>query len=371
MKIYKISWIMIILFTACSTPKRPHNSEVTLIGEGSSMALPLSDKFFKEVKKTLPFSVEYKSSDSFSGIASLTNNQVDFALSSVPMTDEMMQKNPEILHIPIAAAGINFAYNLPGEEFSLYTDPVYFTPEILAKILNKKITKWNDPEIVKLNQLVAENKTRKFPDLPITWIQRSFDSGDTFLVTTFLNKATSEWKKGLYTKFSTNNSTVSGDTSLELILNLMKIPGALTYVPMIYGVQNNIALIRIKNFLGTYGRGCNFRTLEAMKVVKPTKDNRVDLTYPHQGLEAGVATSMIYMLIKKEQNYNNKTKEQAQELVNLIDWMLSPVAQRQLEPLFFAGLTPSFRKSARTMLSNITYNGAVLLPTSKNKNNKS
>lgn len=366
MKIYKIiSIIIIISAVSCSTPKRPTKQRLLLTGQGSSMILPLSDKLFKDIYKHLPISVEYSINDSFMGINALISNSTDFALSSIAMDDKMSKDNPDILHIPIAAAGINFAYNIPGEEFSLYADPVYLTPEILAKIINRKITKWNDPEIITLNNKVAENKTRVFPDLPITFIQRSKKSGDTTLVTTFLDKATATWTQGRKKILPTNEKTISGETSFDLMLNLLNIPGSLTYVPMIYGVQNNIPLIRIKNHLGTYGRGCNFRTLEAMKANQPTTDNRVDLTYPKKGKEAGVATSMMYILVKKEQNYNNRTKEQAQQLVNLIDWLLSPIAQRQLEPLFFASLTPSFRNSARTTLSNITYEGQQLLPNLK------
>ncbi|MGL6082636.1 MAG: hypothetical protein ACRC4N_09315, partial [Gammaproteobacteria bacterium] len=169
------------------------------------------------------------------------------------------------------------------------------------------------------------------------------------------------WKGGRTNKLPSGNK--EGETALDLMKTLVQTPGGLTYTTMIYGIQNNIPLIRIRNYLGVYGRGCNFRTLEAMKVAATNSDNRVDLTYPQEGMESGVATGMMYILIKKEQNYNNKTKAQAQSLVDFIDWLLSPTAQRELEPLYFTGLTPKFRYSARTMLSNVVYDGEQLIPT--------
>ncbi len=361
-------YILLICMTSCGeAPKRAtHTVTATLKGHGSSFMLPMTDKLFKDYQSSTTVKIDYISENSYAGIDSIIANEVDFALATVHLTDAQAKAHPDVLHIPVAAAGINFAYNVPG--FILNADPIYITPEILVKILDRKITNWNDPEIYEANQIAAVTKDRTFPDLPITFIQRSENSGDTYLLTKFLSKATPTWKGGVTNKLPMNNYRLEGKSALDLMTTLVQTPGALTYTTMIYGIQNNIPLIRIRNFLGTYGRGCNFRSTEAMKVAQTNIDNRVDFTYPQhptQAKEAGVATGVMYMLVKQEQNYNNKTKEQAQELVDLIDWMLSPVAQRELDPLFFAALTPKFRHASRVMLSNMTYNGEQLLPTQK------
>ncbi|MGL5956449.1 MAG: phosphate ABC transporter substrate-binding protein PstS [Brevinema sp.] len=355
-----------LITLSCTTPQRPISTPKninSLTGKGSSFVLPMTSKLFPMFEKNYTIRINYETQNSYVGIDALITSEVDFALTSVPLTDQQYKDNPDILHIPIAAAGINFAYNIPGAEFSLNADPVYLTPEILAKILNHQITHWNDPEITDLNKKVAEDTTRVFPNLPISVIQRADISGDTYLLTSFLTKATSLWKNGQTNKLPSGNK--EGATALDLMKTLVQTPGGLTYTTMIYGIQNNIPLIRIRNHLGVYGRGCNFRTLEAMKVASTNTDNRVDLTYPQEGRESGVATGIMYILIKKEQNYNNKTKAQAQNLVDFIDWLLSPTAQRELEPLYFSGLTPKFRYAAHTMLSNAVYDGEQLVPTKK------
>ncbi len=355
--------MLCILITSCGTPQRPTKTyKATLIGNGSSFSLPLSSLLFKKYTQDANIKIDYTSENSYLGIDTLINQEVDFALSMATLTDKQIKQNPDILHIPVAAASINLAYNIPKKGFSLSDDPIYLTPDLLAQILNKQITKWNDPKIIAINKEASITKDRVFPDLPITLIQRSTNSADTDLLTKFLAKSAPSWKHRNITKLPLSDSTIERKTTLEMMQVLSQTPGALTYTTMIYGVQNNIPLLRIKNYLGVYGRGCNFRTLESMKVAQTNIDNRVDLTYPHEGREAAVASGFSYILVKKEQNYNNRTKEQAQETVNFINWLLSPSAQRELEPIFFASLTPKFRNAAKKTLAEITYDGKLLIP---------
>ncbi len=362
-----LSIALVLIFGACTAPQRTQRVvSTTLKGVGSSFVLPFSHTLFRDYEKHSTVKIDYTTTNSYVGMEELFEGEVDFALSSIFLTDEQVQQHPDILHIPVAAAGINFAYNVPGADFALNGDPIYITPEIFAKILNQKITNWNDPEILAVNMQVAENKRRVFPDLPITFIQRSEPSGDTYVMTTFLDKATPLWTGGKTNKLPLKDGFKEAGSSLDMMRILVDTPGALTYTTMIYGLQNNIPLLRIRNYLGTYGRGCNFRSTEAMKHTETNADNRVDLTYTTEGQEAGVATAMIYMLIRQDQNYNNRTKEQAQSLVNMIGWLLSPAAQRQLDPLFFALLTPKFRHSANVMLSNVTYDGQHIYPVLQN-----
>ena len=352
-----------IIIASCGAPQRPTKTyTATLTGNGSSFSLPLSSLLFKKYMQDANIKIDYTSENSYLGIDALINQEVDFALSIATLTDKQVQQNPDILHIPVAAASINFAYNIPNKGFSLSDDPIYLTPDLLAQILNKQITKWNDPKIIAINKEAAITKDRVFPDLPITLIQRSTNSADTDLLTKFLTKSAPSWKHGNITKLPFSDGTMERKTTLEMMQLLSQTPGALTYTTMIYGIQNNIPLIRVKNYLGIYGRGCNFRTLESMKVAETNMDNRVDLTYPHEGREAAVASGFSFILVKKEQNYNNRTKEQAQETVNFINWLLSPAAQRELEPLFFASLTPKFRNAAKKTLAELTYDGEPLTP---------
>lgn len=357
-----VTILFVLLFiSSCGTPKKP-SEKISLQGSGSSFTLPYSSTFFPLFNKNAKININYLSENSYVGIEDLISNKTDFALSSIYLSDKKVQENPDILHIPVAAAGVNFAYNIPLERFSLQDDPVYLTPEILTKMITKKITHWNDPEIIAINKKVALDKDRVFPDLPITFIQRSVNSGDTVLLTTFLNKADSAWNIGITNLLPPIKGNIAHPQALDLMKELVQTPGGFTFTTMIYGLQNNIPLARIRNQLNVYGRGCNFRSKEAMKVADTNSDNRVDITYPNAGPESGVATGFMYILVHKEQNYNNRSKAQAQATVDFINWLLSPYAQRRLDPLFFASLTPKFRYVARQALAQMTYNGELLTP---------
>ena len=132
--------ILCIIITNCSTPQRPIKIyKATITGLGSSFSLPLSSLLFKKFTKESNINISYTAENSYTGIDAIINQEVDFALSMAALTDQQLKENPDILHIPIAAASINFAYNIPEKGFSIFDDPVYLTPELLVQILNGMI----------------------------------------------------------------------------------------------------------------------------------------------------------------------------------------------------------------------------------------
>ncbi|MGL4560986.1 MAG: substrate-binding domain-containing protein, partial [Brevinema sp.] len=277
----------------------------------------------------------------------------------------------DILHIPISVTGINFVYNIPEKGFGLYDEPVYLTADLITEILLGVITNWNDPKISELNKKISANPTRIFPNLPITIIKRNNPSSDTYLLTTFLSKASKIWNNKIgVTNLLNAIGGVGQPSALDIVKNIIEVPGAFGYSTMIYGIQNNLPLIRVKNYFGTYVRGCNFRSAEAMKALTPKPDNRVDLTYPNTNPEAAVAAGFNYILIKKDLFYNENSEAKAQTLVNFIAWLLSPEAQQQLDPIFFSPLTPQFRVSSKQSISKITYNKKQIIPQELIKKNK-
>ena len=72
-----------------------------------------------------------------------------------------------LVEIPVYVSPIAIAYNLPG------VDDLQLSPDTLAKIMNHKITKWNDPAIA------ADNPDADLPDTDITTVSRSDKSGTT------------------------------------------------------------------------------------------------------------------------------------------------------------------------------------------------
>jgi phosphate transport system substrate-binding protein len=81
------------------------------------------------------------------------------------------------LEMPVYVSPIAVAYNLPG------VSELKLSPSVIAQIFNQKITKWNDPKIAELNQ------GAQLPDLNITAVHRSDESGTTDNFTDYLSQA--------------------------------------------------------------------------------------------------------------------------------------------------------------------------------------
>jgi len=151
-------------------------SNIELLGAGASFPYPLYSKMFSEYNKLTGVKINYQSIGSGGGIKQLMSKTVDFGASDAFLNDEDLAKMPAtVVHVPTCLGADVLTYNLPG-------NPVLkFTPDVVADIFLGKITKWNDPRLVKLNP------TAKLPDLPISVIHRSDGSGTTFIFTDYLS----------------------------------------------------------------------------------------------------------------------------------------------------------------------------------------
>lgn len=127
--------------------------------------------------------IEYSPSGSSAGRADFINDQVAFAGSDAAMeADELKQAAARCnatppINIPMVGGAIALAYNLEG------VDNLILTPEVVAKIFNSEITKWNDPALTAVNPGVT------LPDAPIAQFHRSDGSGTTDNFTQWLAAA--------------------------------------------------------------------------------------------------------------------------------------------------------------------------------------
>lgn len=73
----------------------------------------------------------------------------------------------DVVEIPVYISPIAIIFNLEG------VDSLQLSPSTIAGIFNQQITTWNDPAIA------ADNPDAQLPDLPITPVNRSDESGTT------------------------------------------------------------------------------------------------------------------------------------------------------------------------------------------------
>src|SRR5215203_1817884 len=125
---------------------------VRLQGAGATFPNPLYQKWLSEYGKAhADIRIDYQSIGSGGGIKQIKEQTIDFGASDAPMKDEDLKSAPgEVLHIPTVLGAVVITYNLQG-----VSQPLRFSPEILADVFLGKIKVWNDPKIAADNANVT------------------------------------------------------------------------------------------------------------------------------------------------------------------------------------------------------------------------
>jgi phosphate transport system substrate-binding protein len=161
-------------------------------GAGSTFASPvigqwseahLKDRAGGDDIELMGAGIDYEPVGSIGGILRLSDPEMDFALSDVPLPPAELRKLGYV-QFPIVIGGIVPVVNLDG----IAAGELRLSGAVLADIFLGKIRNWSDPAIKALNPGFA------LPDLTIVVVHRTDDSGSTFHWTSFLSRASPEWK---------------------------------------------------------------------------------------------------------------------------------------------------------------------------------
>ena len=117
---------------------------ISLQGAGATFPNPLYQKWVSEYGKAhANIHIDYQSIGSGGGIKQIQAQTVDFGASDAPMSDADLKAAPgELLHIPTVLGAVVVTYNLAS-----VSQPLHFSPEVLADIFLGKIKKWDDQHI--------------------------------------------------------------------------------------------------------------------------------------------------------------------------------------------------------------------------------
>jgi len=155
-----------------------------ITGAGATFPYPIYAKWADAYKQKTGIGLNYQSIGSGGGIKQIRAKTVDFGASDMPLKPEDLEKDG-LMQFPTVVGGevliVNLAGIKPGE--------MKLTGKLVADIYLGKITKWNDPQIAKVNPSL------KLPDQSVTVVHRSDGSGTTFIFTNYLSKVSPEWKE--------------------------------------------------------------------------------------------------------------------------------------------------------------------------------
>jgi len=286
---------------------RTHDSELT--GAGSTFVAPLVSAWTPKVQSALGIKVTYGPIGSGGGINAITSRTVDFGASDAPLTPDQFAACKSCAQIPWALSATAIAYrgdNLPNH--------IHITGAVLASIFNGQITNWNDPALRKLN------KGKSLPDLKITVIHRSDNSGTTYNLTDYLSRVSPRWKDGPGKGVAVNWPTgigARGSAGVAAALNSTQ--GGITYVDVAYTLKNHLKFFAVKNKAGTWALpGLTGIKSAAATINRVAPDNGgISIVNPAktQKLAYPICT-FTYVIVPKQTS-------KAPELRKFINWALT------------------------------------------------
>nr|WP_294900247.1 phosphate ABC transporter substrate-binding protein PstS [uncultured Pedobacter sp.] len=337
--------------TACNSNNSSNSSDKNkmIIGAGSSFDNPLFSKMFAAYNDSTKVRVNYQSVGSGAGISQLTHKTVDFGASDAPMNVSQMKDAPgDVLHIPITAGAVVISYNLPDVK-----DTLKFTPDVLANIFLGKITKWNDAQIAAVNPGV------KLPATAIVVAHRSDGSGTSAIFTSYLSKVNQDWSTKVGSGTSVNWPIGLGGKGNEGVSGLIKqTPGGIGYIELAYAIQNQMPYAIMQNKAGNFIVPSIASVTAATNISIPA-DGKVLLTNT-EAVDGYPISGFSWVLLYKEQNYDNRTQAEAEQLIKLVDWMIHG-GQQYSSALNYAPLSAEAVSTGEALLKSATYKGQVIL----------
>ena len=214
----------------------------SLTGAGATFPAPLYQKWFAEYAAKTGVQINYQPIGSGGGIKNITAKSVDFGASDAPMSAAELAAAPGILHIPTVAGAVVIAYNVPG-----IGPGVHFTPAVIADIFLGKITKWDDPQISRLNPGV------KFPSTTIYPVHRSDGSGTTNIFTTYLSEVSGDWKGTVGAGKSVKwPKGIGGKGNPGVTAQIKNTDGGIGYVELAYAVTYHVYYGAVRNAKGNF-----------------------------------------------------------------------------------------------------------------------
>lgn len=319
-----------------------------LSGAGATFPLPFYNAVFENFSQVNGDVVAYGGIGSGGGVRNLRDKIVDFAGSDAFLTDKEMADMAPVVHIPTCMGAVVVAYNLEGVK------ELMLTGDVIADIFAGEIKMWNDRRIAALNPDVI------LPNEAIIPVFRSDGSGTTFVFTDYLTKVSPMWKDkygaGKSVNFPTGQAA-KGNPGVAGVISNTKY--SIGYVGSEYAFAQRIPYARIKNTKGEFVLPSSTTISAAASGVIPT-DTRCSITNSDAAGAYPIST-FTWLIIYKEQNYSDRSKEQAEATIDLLKYILSAQVQNMTSEVNYAPLPAKARELSLKNLKTVTYNGVAIL----------
>jgi phosphate transport system substrate-binding protein len=334
---------------------------IELNGAGATFPFPLIDVWRVEYQKIKPeININYQSIGSGGGVKQFTEKIVDFGATDAPLTSLEIEKARGAVHIPETIGSIIVSYNIP----EVPDKGLKLTGPILANIYLGKITKWNDPQIQKLNPDLS------LPDQNIIVVHRSDGSGTTFVWTDYLSKVSNEWNVQVGKGKSVQWPTGIGAPGNEGVASSIKsTPNAIGYVELSYGLTTRMTYAYLENQEGNFIEP----SIDSVRAAVDSSANllpRGDESWEQvsttnaQGADSYPISTFSYLLLYKELSTIPRidSMDKAKALVDFVSWAITD-GQQFADELGYVALPDDVVTLNQDALSLLTYKGQPVITT--------
>jgi phosphate transport system substrate-binding protein len=315
----------------------------TVTGAGATFPNPVYQKWAEAARGPTGVTLNYQSVGSGAGINQIRNRTVDFGATDAPLTAAQLTE-ANLVQFPSVMGSLVAIVNIPGVE----NEQMKLSGELLADIYLGKITRWNDPRIVELNQQL------RLPNLAIAPAYRADGSGTTFVWVSYLAAVSPEWKDKVGVGTSVRFPAGTGARGNEGVAGTVRnIRGAIGYVENAYAITNRLVTTQLRNKAGNF--------------VKPTHDTFIAAASNADWAAPGFAASLIdqdgaaswpivsptFILLPK----NPSDADRSRAVMRFFDWAFhngSTLAQE----LEYIPLPPAVHEAIRgAWRSEVKFNG--------------
>ena len=321
----------------------------TLTGAGSSAqqaAMTAWQAGFTEAHPDA--TVQYSPDGSGAGREAFLAEGVQFAGSDAYLDDEEYEASKEIcgpdgaINIPAYVSPIAVAFNLPG------IDELNLDASTIASIFTGEIENWNDEAIA------SQNEGAELPDLPITVVHRSDDSGTTENFVEYLSVAAPDvWPYEVSGDWPAEIVAENAQGTNGVVSTTSGTEGAITYTDASAVGDLGQALVKVGEEYVALSSEAASRAVEVASPVEGRSDVDMSLDLTRDTTESGAYPIVLV-------SYHIYCSEYAsQETVDLVQafgtYAVSEEGQADAEES--AGSAPisdTLRKQAQEAIDSIT-----------------
>lgn len=205
-------------------------------GSGATFPAPIYTKWASDYRAVTGVTINYQGTGSSAGIDAMKKRTVDFGGTDDPLSSAQLNE-AGLIQFPSVIGGVVPVYHIEGLNKTLILNG-----EVLGDIFLNKITKWNDPAIVKLNSGV------NLPDADIRVVRRSDGSGTSYVFSDYLTRTNGSWKSlGASKTPKWGANTLGGKGNDGVAAQVKQLNGSIGYVEYAFAKKNGLRAANLIN----------------------------------------------------------------------------------------------------------------------------